>query len=170
MANASGRETFPVTRSEYLNRHPNERVWTLARRKLLGHAQRRFFLGSVRRLCCRWMGVKIETSKEERPVWIGPEVYIDDTFPELVTLGAGAVLGVRCMILTHDDAKRIVSPVVIGRRSYVGAGALILPGVSVGDDAVVGAGAVVTKNVPAGETWIGVPARTIEQTADVSAS
>jgi serine acetyltransferase len=41
----------------------------------------------------------------------------------------------------------------------VGAGAKILPGLSVGDGAIIGAGAVVTANVNAGETWVGVPAR-----------
>ena len=50
----------------------------------------------------------------------------------------------------------------IGDDVWIGAGALILPGVTVGDGAIVGAGAVVTKDVPAGETYAGVPARSIE--------
>lgn len=47
----------------------------------------------------------------------------------------------------------------IGERAFVGAGAIVMPGVSVGERAVVGAGAVVTKDVPAGEIWVGNPAR-----------
>ena len=41
---------------------------------------------------------------------------------------------------------------------WIGAGAVILPGVTVGEGAIVGAGAVVTKDVPAGATYVGVPA------------
>lgn len=50
-------------------------------------------------------------------------------------------------------------PVHIGRNTWIGGGALILPGVTVGDDAVIGAGAVVTRDVPAGATAFGNPAR-----------
>lgn len=47
----------------------------------------------------------------------------------------------------------------LGRACQIGAGALVLPGVSIGEEAVVGAGAVVTKDVPAGATVRGAPAR-----------
>ena len=47
----------------------------------------------------------------------------------------------------------------VGRRAFLGLGAIILPDLSVGDDAVVGAGAVVTRNVPPSCTVVGVPAR-----------
>jgi len=48
---------------------------------------------------------------------------------------------------------------MIGRNVWIGAGALILPGVSIGDDAIVGAGSVVTRDVAAGATVVGNPAR-----------
>jgi acetyltransferase-like isoleucine patch superfamily enzyme len=48
---------------------------------------------------------------------------------------------------------------VVGKRAAIGAGAVILPGLTIGEDAMIGAGAVVTKDVPAGETWVGNPAR-----------
>jgi galactoside O-acetyltransferase len=47
----------------------------------------------------------------------------------------------------------------IGPRAFIGAGAIILPGVAIGEGAVIGAGSVVTKNVPSGEVWVGNPAR-----------
>jgi maltose O-acetyltransferase len=47
----------------------------------------------------------------------------------------------------------------IGRNVWIGAGAIILPGVSIHDDAVVGAGSLVTRDVPAGATAFGNPAR-----------
>lgn len=54
--------------------------------------------------------------------------------------------------------------VAIGRRAYIGTGAVIINGaegnpIVIGDDAVVGAGAVVTKSVPPGTTVVGVPAK-----------
>jgi acetyltransferase-like isoleucine patch superfamily enzyme len=51
---------------------------------------------------------------------------------------------------------------VVKRGASIGAGAVILPGVTIGEGAMVGAGAVVTSDVPAGETWAGNPARPID--------
>lgn len=50
---------------------------------------------------------------------------------------------------------------VIGDYAFVGANAVVMPGVTVGVGAVVGAGAVVTHDVPPWEIWAGVPARKI---------
>jgi UDP-2-acetamido-3-amino-2,3-dideoxy-glucuronate N-acetyltransferase len=44
------------------------------------------------------------------------------------------------------------------RGASIGAGAVILPGVTIGEGAMIGAGAVVTKDVPPGETVVGNPA------------
>ena len=48
---------------------------------------------------------------------------------------------------------------VVCKGASIGAGAVILPGITIGEGAVIGAGAVVTKDVPARETWAGNPAR-----------
>lgn len=53
------------------------------------------------------------------------------------------------------------SPVFIGNDCFIGAGSIILKGVSLGEKVVIGAGSVVTKNVPSGEIWAGNPARKI---------
>jgi maltose O-acetyltransferase len=72
----------------------------------------------------------------------------------------------------HDASTRrhigysVVAPVRIGRRVYIGAGAVILPGVTIGDDAIVGAGAVVRHDVPAGMVAVGVPARVVTSTEE----
>lgn len=50
-------------------------------------------------------------------------------------------------------------PVCIGKRCWIGANAVILPGVELGDDVIVGAGAVVTKSFPSRTVLVGVPAR-----------
>ncbi len=45
------------------------------------------------------------------------------------------------------------------RGATIGAGSVILPGLTIGEHAFIAAGSVVTKNVPAGELWMGCPAR-----------
>ncbi|MBM3205329.1 acyltransferase [Candidatus Shapirobacteria bacterium] len=62
----------------------------------------------------------------------------------------------------HDpEFKAACYPVEIGDYVFVGARAIILPGVKIGRGAVVAAGAVVTKNVPPGKIVGGVPAKEI---------
>ena len=51
----------------------------------------------------------------------------------------------------------------IGNNTFIGARALILPGVNIGDDCIVGAGSVVTKSVPNGSIIAGNPARVVKK-------
>ena len=46
---------------------------------------------------------------------------------------------------------------------WVGAGAVILPGVTIGKNSVIGAGSVVTKDIPAGVVALGVPCRVLRE-------
>lgn len=45
------------------------------------------------------------------------------------------------------------------KGASIGAGSVILPGLTIGEGAMIGAGSIVTKDIPAGELWIGNPAR-----------
>jgi maltose O-acetyltransferase len=85
-----------------------------------------------------------------------------------VTIGDGTQIGPGVQILAADHPRdkagrasglEFGRPVHIGHNVWIGAGAIILPGVSIGDDAVIGAGSVVTRDVPAGATAFGNPAR-----------
>lgn len=57
-----------------------------------------------------------------------------------------------------DQCNRKSAPVVIGHDCFIGAGTIILKGVTIGDRAIIGAGSVVTKNVPEGTVVAGNPA------------
>lgn len=54
-------------------------------------------------------------------------------------------------------------PVHIGRNCWIGAGALIMPGVTIGDNTVIGAGSVVTKDIPANVIAVGNPCKVLRE-------
>ncbi len=54
-------------------------------------------------------------------------------------------------------------PVRIGKNCWIGAGAIIVPGVTIGDNTVIGAGSIVTKNIPSNVVAVGNPCRVIRQ-------
>ncbi len=85
-----------------------------------------------------------------------------------VSIGERTQIGPGVQILAADhprdaagraSGREFGRPVRIGRNVWIGAGAIILPGVCIGDDALIGAGSVVTRDVPAGATAFGNPAR-----------
>ena len=64
-----------------------------------------------------------------------------------------------------DQRTYIDGPVKIGRGAWIGAGAIILPGVTVGERSVVGAGSVVTRDVEPLSVVAGNPARPVSRQA-----
>lgn len=54
-------------------------------------------------------------------------------------------------------------PVRIGRNCWIGAGAIIVPGITIGDNVVVGAGSVVTKDLPSNVIAVGNPCRVLRE-------
>ena len=75
----------------------------------------------------------------------------------------------RVTILTHEHIFRdpvnsalpLHKPVTIGKHTFVGVGAFIMPGVSIGEQCIIAAGALVTKDVEPCSMVAGVPARKI---------
>ncbi|MFP4058072.1 MAG: acyltransferase [Candidatus Brocadiia bacterium] len=62
------------------------------------------------------------------------------------------------------------APITVGDDAWLGAGAILLPGVTVGRCALVGAGAVVTRDVPDYAVVAGVPARVLGDVRDAGKS
>ena len=54
-------------------------------------------------------------------------------------------------------------PIHIGSNCWIGAGVIILPGITIGDNVVIGAGSVVTKDLPSNVVAVGNPCRVIRQ-------
>lgn len=107
---------------------------------------------------------------------LGDHVYantgltvIDDTF---VTIGSHVMLGPRVTIsaATHPvdpelrrQAYQYDLPVTIEENVWVGAGATILPGVTIGKNSVIGAGSVVDRDIPPDVVAAGVPCRVLRE-------
>ncbi len=100
---------------------------------------------------------------------VGKEVFINFgcTFLDQggITIEDGVFIGPEAKILTegHPEQPALrhtlqTKPIVIRRKAWIGAGAMVLPGVTVGENAIVAAGAVVTKDVPDNAIVAGVPA------------
>lgn len=63
----------------------------------------------------------------------------------------------------REKALQYNMPIRIGRNVWIGAGALVMPGVSIGDNSVIGAGSVVTKDIPANVVAVGNPCRVLRE-------
>ena len=57
-------------------------------------------------------------------------------------------------------------PIRIGRNCWLGAGVLVMPGVTIGDNCVIGAGSVVTKDIPANTVAYGTPCRPVREVGE----
>jgi galactoside O-acetyltransferase len=54
----------------------------------------------------------------------------------------------------------------IGRNCWLGAGVIVMPGVTIGDNTVIGAGSVVTKDIPSGVVAVGNPCKVLREVGE----
>jgi len=96
-----------------------------------------------------WRGVRIEDE-----AFIGPGVvFTNDRLPRSPRMADNAVAR------RYRSAEGWLAPTKVGSGASIGAGAVILPGLSIGARALIAAGAVVTRDVPAHALVAGNPAR-----------
>jgi acetyltransferase-like isoleucine patch superfamily enzyme len=126
-----------------------------------------FPFNSVRILALKLAGYEIGKN-----VWVGKGLCIvdDNTGGEKLMVGNRVAIAPRVIVVlqSYPNFSRIksIAPtkrgnVVIKDDAWIGAGAIILPGIEIGEGAVVGAGAVVTKSVPPYTIVAGCPAKEI---------
>lgn len=90
----------------------------------------------------------------------------------LVTLGDDCLIGPNVQLITinHDlnptkrlDKTNYASDINIGNNVWIGAGAIVLPGVTVGDGAVIAAGSIANRDIPDNTLYAGNPAKMIKR-------
>ena len=107
-------------------------------------------------------------------VSIGDNVFVNFSAVILgcapVTIGDGTQIapGVQLLAADHPrdaqtrrDLLELARPISIGSNVWLGAAAIVLPGVSVGADSIIGAGSVVTRDIPSGVLAVGNPCRVV---------
>ncbi|WP_207423798.1 DapH/DapD/GlmU-related protein [Desertivirga brevis] len=155
---------------------------SFATKKLLVLLNNAFDPAEVRDLLSQITGSKIDESVDVfTPLYlnygkntkIGKNVFInfDCVFLDLggITIEDGVLIAPKVSLLSeghplspNDRHSLVPGHIHIKKNAWIGAGATILPGVTIGENAVVAAGAVVSKDVPANAVVGGVPARTIK--------
>ncbi len=112
---------------------------------------------------------------DRNPLTIGERVFINRGCSFLgsgeIHLGDDVAVGFEAMLVTvehdgdHEDRRSALGgdrPIVVGRGTWIGARAVILPGVTVGEGCIIAAGAVVSADCEPHTAWGGVPARLLK--------
>ena len=95
-------------------------------------------------------------------------VIIDPSHCWHISIGDNVVLAPRVHILAHDTSTKVflnytrVANTRIGNNVFVGAGTIILPGVTIGNNVVIGAGSIVVNDIPDDSVAAGNPARVVK--------
>ena len=128
-----------------------------------------------------WVFGRIRMDMPEK-IYIGDRVSLNDGVfligRDEIRLGHGVTLSPHVLVTSasmdvHQGLPpypRATGPVVLEDGVWVGAGAIVLPGVTIGRNAVIAAGSVVNKDVPAGHLYGGVPAKMIKKIHDKDAA
>lgn len=89
-------------------------------------------------------------------------IYVGDYTmfgPNVVVASAGHPL----LPELREKGYQYNAPVCIGKNCWIGAGVVIVPGITVGDNVVIGAGSVVTKDIPSDVLAVGNPCRVLRE-------
>ena len=93
---------------------------------------------------------------------ISLKAKLDFTNPQGFHIGRNTIVTPMAQIFTHDFVRARHVDTHIGSHCFIGAGSIILPGISIGDHCIVAAGAVVTNDVPDRTIVAGNPARAVK--------
>ena len=93
------------------------------------------------------------------------DIFIGDN----VMIAPNVILATGTHPISPELRERVYQynlPIHIGDRVWIGAGSIILPGVTIGNDSVIGAGSVVTKDIPSGVVAVGNPCKVLREIND----
>ena len=122
----------------------------------------------------RVRGLKLCQFSIGEKVYIGQDLIVASPISEKscnLIIGDRVAIGPRVTIVLSSDANWsklmekipfVKSTVTLKNDCWIGAGAILLPGVTIGEKAIVGAGAVVTKDVETNSVVAGIPSRKIK--------
>lgn len=96
------------------------------------------------------------TLVDDTDIFVGDNVMIG---PNVVIATAGHPVNPALRL----QAAQFNISVHIGNNVWIGAGAIVLPGVHIGDNSVIGAGSIVTKDIPANVVAVGNPCRVLRE-------
>ena len=112
-------------------------------------------------------------------VHLGSNVYanagltlVDDThiyIGDYTMIGPNVVLATAGHPIDPELRKQGLQynmPVRIGKNCWLGAGVVVMPGVTIGDNTVIGAGSIVTKDIPSGVVAVGNPCRVLREVGE----
>ena len=94
-----------------------------------------------------------------------PDIFIGDNVmigPNVTIATAGHPINPELRL----KAAQFNIPVYIGNNVWIGAGAIILPGIKIGENSVIGAGSVVTKNIPDNVVALGNPCKVLRKISE----
>lgn len=123
---------------------------------------RRFIIKMIKKI----LGIETDTQIKYK---IGNVKFhnslIDSLIPQFIEIGDNFISAPGSIILAHDSSLMIfaqkyrIEKTVLGNNVFLGANAVILPGVKIVDNVIIGAGAVVTKDIAESGVYAGNPAR-----------
>lgn len=123
-----------------------------------------------------WVEPPMHANWGGRHLHLGDWVYINSGLTALddthIYIGEHTMIGPNVTLASaahplspamREKGLQYNQPIHIGRNCWIGAGAILLPGVSVGDNSVIGAGSVVTKDIPANVVAVGNPCKVMRE-------
>jgi acetyltransferase-like isoleucine patch superfamily enzyme len=112
--------------------------------------------------CNYFYMVKLYGMKVSPTARISWGARLDKSNPHGIEIGDEAYVASGALILTHDFCRGLKTTTKIDARCFIGANAIIMPGVHIGEEVIVGSGAVVTKDVPPHSVVGGNPAKVLK--------
>lgn len=130
-----------------------------------------------------WYYKRLGVNIHIHQTYISPDVYFDSADFSKITIGENCTISRDVLFLVHDYSVHIpmvnigvkfpkgkvahfIKPIEVGKNTFIGARASILPGTKIGENCIIGTAAVVKGNIPDNSIVIGNPASVVVNTRE----